>query len=123
VTSVDDLLDKFDHPQRAEIEALRQIILTAAPGISEGIKWNAPSFFYEDWFATFHGLHAKSTLMIILHRGAKVKAPPENAVADPAGLLHWLNWDRASVKFTDMADIDDKRTAFGDLIRQWIVWQ
>ncbi len=33
----------LEHPLKAEIEALRDIILRAHPGITELIKWNAPS--------------------------------------------------------------------------------
>jgi hypothetical protein len=42
--TVDDFLATLDHPRKRQIVALRQIILGADPRISEGIKWNAPSF-------------------------------------------------------------------------------
>jgi hypothetical protein len=67
---VDAFLKSIDHPFEKEILALRQIILGAAPGIGEGIKWNAPSFQTSEYFATFH-LRAKDCVQLILHLGAK----------------------------------------------------
>lgn len=118
---VEAFLAALDHPRRAEILALRRIILDADPSISEGIKWNAPSFRTSEWFATFH-LRAKEGVQVILHLGAKRRegANPRAAIADPESLLEWLAEDRASVKFRDMNDVDARRIALKSLIRQWI---
>jgi hypothetical protein len=118
---VDAFLAALDHPHRAEIVALRQIILGADPSIAEGIKWNAPSFRTTEWFATFH-LRAKAGVQIILHFGARVqdKSEARGSIADPTSMLAWLGPDRASVTFRDLADVEARRSAFADLIRQWI---
>lgn len=118
---VEAFLAALDHPRKAEILALRRIILDADPSITEGIKWNAPSFRTSEWFATFH-LRAKDGVRIILHLGAKRRedANPRAAVADPESLLEWLGDDRASVKFRDMGEVDARRIALKSLIRQWI---
>lgn len=108
-----------DHPRRAEIDALRAIILTADPVISEGVKWNAPSYLCREWFATFH-LRAKTGVQIILHRGAKKRPDDMADIADPEGLLTWLDGNRASVKFDTMADIARRTPAFTAILRQWI---
>jgi len=42
------------------------------------------------------------------------------AIADPESLLEWLAKDRASATFRDLNDIDARRSAFADVIRQWI---
>lgn len=119
--SVDVFLDALDHPFKAEILALRQIILAADARIAEGIKWNAPSFRTSEYFATFH-LRAKDGVQIILHLGAKVRdtAVTGITIEDPAALLEWLARDRAMVKFRDVQDIAGKRAAFTLLLRQWI---
>ncbi len=49
---VDAFMQKLDHLLKAEIEAARAIILGANPEISEGIKWNSPSFRVKEYFAT-----------------------------------------------------------------------
>jgi hypothetical protein len=119
MNAVDEFMAAFASPCKDEIEAVRKIILDAHPGITEGIKWNAPSFFYKDWFATFH-LRAKSGVQIILHRGAKVKTAPMATIADPSGLLEWLAADRATIKFRDAEDIEARREDLGSVIAAWI---
>lgn len=111
----------LEHEHKAEILALREIILGADAEIGEGIKWNAPSFRTTEWFATVN-LRAKKGVSVILHLGAKKREMPEAGltIADPAGLLQWLGADRAIVTFRDGEDITAKRTAFEELIRAWI---
>ena len=118
---VEAFLASLEHPFKQEIVAIRQIILGADPGITEGIKWNAPSFRTSEFFATFQ-LRAKDGVQLILHLGAKKRAESASgiAIADPAALLEWLAPDRASVKIRDLKDVDAKRAALADLIRRWI---
>jgi hypothetical protein len=118
--NVETFLASLDHPFKQEILALRQVILSADPSIAEGIKWNAPSFRTSEYFATVH-LRAKDGVQIILHLGAKKRdnAPAGVAIADPEALLEWLAKDRASATFRDLKDIDARRSAFVDIIRQW----
>lgn len=118
---VDAFLATTEHPHRAEIAALREIILGADPGIEDGIKWNAPSYRTADWFATTH-LRTKTGVQIILHFGAKKRAnfAPRTQIADPESLVQWLADDRGAVTFRDMDDVQAKRSAFAALIREWI---
>jgi len=117
---VDAFLAQLEHPQKSEIEKLRAILLGASPEIAEGIKWNAPSFRRQEWFATFH-LRPRDFVQLILHLGAKVKpGDARPALSDPQGLLEWLGKDRATVKFHGPADVEAKRQALADLIRQWV---
>jgi hypothetical protein len=119
--NVETFLASLDHPFKPEILALRQVILGADPSIAEGIKWNAPSFRTSEYFATMH-LRAKDGVQIILHLGAKTRdnSTAGVAIADPESLLEWLAKDRASATFRDLNDIDARRSAFADVIRQWI---
>ena len=118
--SVAAFLAALDHPLKAEILALRQIILDADKSIAEGIKWNTLSFRTTDYFATVH-LRAKDGVQVILHRGAKVRDNSSAVtIPDPASLLEWLARDRASVKFRDMKDIEARRAAFTRVVRAWI---
>lgn len=119
--AVDAFLSALEHPFKAEIGLLREILLGADPAIAEGIKWNAPSFRTGEYFATTH-LRGKGTLGLILHRGAKARELPAGglAIADPAGLLKWLGNDRAMIEFRNRAEIESARDALATLIRQWI---
>jgi hypothetical protein len=117
---VEAFLASLEHPFKREILALRQLILGVDQRITEGIKWNAPSFRTSEWFATFQ-LRAKDGVQIILHLGAKKRAEVERLqIADPASVLEWLGPDRASVKFRDLAHVDRTRSAFIEVIRQWV---
>ena len=118
---VDEFLRKLAHQLKPELQAVRRIILSADPGIREGIKWNAPSFHFKDYFATA-GLHSRDFVRLILHTGAKAKPSATKGVAidDPAGLLEWLAKDRCTAKFHDMKDVRAKEAALRSIVRQWI---
>jgi len=118
-TEVQAFFASLRHPSKRELLALRGIILGADPRIVEGIKWKVPSFRTSEFFATLH-LRAKDGVQVILHLGAKARGKSATDVADPASLLEWLAKDRAVAKFRDLSDIRAKRTAFANLLRQWI---
>jgi hypothetical protein len=119
--AVDAFLAQLVHPFKPEVQAIREAILRADPGIAEGIKWNAPSYRTHEYFATTN-LREKVGVGVVLHRGAKVRdagADPV-AVADPEGMLSWLAIDRAIVRFANLRDFRAKQDAFEALIRAWI---
>lgn len=121
--AVDAFMKGLDHPHKSAIEDLRRIILGAAPGIREGIKWNAPSFRTTEYFATTN-LREKAGIGLILHLGAKVKSLPAKgiAIADPAKLLKWLGKDRAMVVFHDAKDLADRKKPLAALIKAWVAY-
>ena len=122
IDDVDAFMQTLDYPLKAELEAVRAIILAADPGIAEGIKWNSPSFRTTEYFATFN-LRSNDAVQLILHFGAKVNDISAAGVAidDPNGLLTWLAKDRATIKFDDMKTITANGTALVKVVRQWIV--
>jgi hypothetical protein len=71
-TAVVQFLSKLDHPLKPVVDAIRSTILGADSHITEGIKWNAPSFYCNGWFATTN-VRGKDSVMVVFHRGAKVK--------------------------------------------------
>jgi hypothetical protein len=110
----------LEHPHQDVILALRQIILSADPAVTEGIKWNAPNFRTTDDFATFH-LRAKDGVQIVLHRGVKIRPGDKRLpIADPGGLLNWRDKDRAVLTFHSLAEVKARRAAFTRLLKQWI---
>lgn len=121
--SVDLFMKDLDHPKKKDVEAVRRIILGVSPRISEGIKWNAPSFRTTDYFATVNlrGKGGDARVWLILHFGAKVKDNVKTLkIADPKGLLKWLAKDRCLVTFADGKDVLAKRSALKAIIREWI---
>ena len=93
---VAEFMRAFEHPLKVEIEAVRALILAADAAIKEGIKWNAPSFYVQEYFATIHVKNTRA-VQVILHLGAKRKQATGVVIDDPNGLLEWLAQDRASV--------------------------
>ena len=96
---VDTLVAGSDHSLRDAIDAIdaiRSAILGDNPAISEGIKWNAPSYRTTESFATVN-MRGRNGIGLILHFGAKKSANCETgaAVCDAEGLLIWLAKDRA----------------------------
>jgi hypothetical protein len=119
--AVDAFMSKLEHPSKDLLQAIRETILDAAPGISEGVKWNAPSFRTHEYFATTN-LREKEGIGVILHLGAKVRkgGPVGVDVQDAAQLLKWHAPDRASIRFASASDFRAKKAAFATIVRRWI---
>ena len=115
-----------DHDMRTfcSIGAVRQTILAADRSITEGIKWNSPSFYKHGWFATVN-VRPKHGVLVVLHHGAKARSNADLGASlnDPDELLDWLGKDRATVAFTDDVDFKKKRSAFTKIIKQWAKYQ
>ncbi|HEY7167766.1 MAG TPA: DUF1801 domain-containing protein [Candidatus Binatia bacterium] len=108
------------HPLKSEVEALRQIILKADARISEGIKWNAPSFYCGDWFATFD-LRSMAWVQIVFHRGAKAKTPQDRPCLEEAeGIVKWITNDRCVARFVSGADVAAKTPALTRVVAGWV---
>ncbi len=118
--AVETFLTKLRHPLKAEITAVRRLILGADPAIGEGIKWNAPSFRTTEFFATVN-LRSLDRVQLILHLGAKAR-PDLKAfkLADPAGLMKWLGKDRALVTLGTGGEFAANQAAFAAIVREWI---
>ncbi len=121
-SAVDAFMVKLKHPLKAEIAAVRQVILGADPAIGEEIKWNAPSFRTTEFFATVN-LRATHDVQLIFHLGAKVRKPaPKIEIADPAGLVKWLGKgkDRCLVTVGAGKEFAANLKPFQELVREWI---
>ena len=117
---VDALMETLEHPDKQSIQALRSLVLSLDPRIREEIKWNAPSFFIDDHFATFK-LRPLSSIQLVLHTGAKVKENPKQfKVEDPHGLLKWADKDRCLLTVRSGEEITARRDAIAAILRSWI---
>lgn len=116
---VDAFLAALDHPLKADIAAVRKIVLGADKTIAEGVKWNSVSFRKSDWFATVN-LRSKDVIQLVLHTGAKVKDNPEFRIPDPSGLLLWLAKDRALATLGAGKTLKANRQAFEAILKAWV---
>jgi hypothetical protein len=119
--AVEAFVRDLDHPLKPVVEAMRRLVRGVDPSVGEGIKWNAPSFFTTDHFATFN-LRAGDRVRLIMHTGAKAKAAAKAglAVADPSGVLEWAAPDRAVISVRDLADLAAREAAIAGVLRAWV---
>jgi hypothetical protein len=109
--TVDEFMQHLEHPFKAEVQAVRSVILKADRRIQERIKWNAPSFYYLKDLAAFN-LRAKGFVQLVL-------LFPYGVPEDPDGLLEGEFKDRRWIKFYSVADVKKKSTALKNIVRQW----
>lgn len=108
---VNEFMSKFEHPFKAEIEAIRAIILKADSRITEGIKWNAPNFYYKGDMVVFTP-HIKDYIHMVFPNGI--------IIYDDTGLLEGDYIDRRMAHFYNMEDIQAKKAALEKVVRRWI---
>ncbi len=104
-------IETLDHPFKAEVQAVREIIKNVNPAITEQIKWNAPSFSYKGYMVTFN-LWAKQHVHLVFHIGAILN--------HESGLLEGTYPDRRMVYFSTMEEINTKKAALESIIREWV---
>ncbi len=117
--SVTAFLAALQHPRKAEIERIRELIFEADPHLSEQIKWNAPSYGHGDDRITFR-LQPGDKVDLIFHRGAKVQDNAGFSFADEDELVTWLSPDRGIISFGDSADVEAKAKPLRALIKRWL---
>ncbi len=116
-----EAVDAFiaDHPLEKEMLLVRVILLAAAKGVSEHIKWKAPSFCLDGEDRITFDLR-KGTVNLIFHRGVKVKDTKSFSFKDKSGLVKWLAPDRGVVVLGDAKDIKVKKAALALLAKDWL---
>lgn len=112
---VDVFLAQLEHPLKAEVEMIREIIKHVNKDITEQVKWNAPSFSYKGEYLVTFNLRAKDRVHLVFHNPkiAKVKSP----------LLEGDYPDRRMTYFSDENDIQAKRGALQKALRDLIELQ
>jgi uncharacterized protein YdhG (YjbR/CyaY superfamily) len=110
---VNEFMDKLDHPFKAEVQMIREIIKNVNKDITEQVKWKAPTFSYEGEYLVTFNLWEKQRIHLVFHNPmiSKVKSK----------LLEGDYDDRRMAYFTDQHDIQAKRKtlekALKDLIK------
>ena len=109
---VDAYMAKSDHPMNDVVEEIRKIIKGVDKNIMEEVKWNAPSFSYKDYIATFN-LRDHSQVHLIFH----AKHTPEVK----SELLEGSYPDgRRMTYFYSMKDVAEKKAELVRIIKELI---
>jgi len=109
---VKDWMSKLTAECRPALEAVRKIIKTAGPELTERIKWNAPSFYYKEDIVTFGPIRAKDQIILVFHHPSIVKIRSE--------LLQGDYKDRRLVYLNSMKEIKDARKELETIIKKSI---
>ncbi|TCD26399.1 DUF1801 domain-containing protein [Pedobacter psychrodurus] len=108
---VDEFMSKLEHPLKAELEAVRSIIVNANPKIEEDIKWGGPSFFYKEELATFNP-RIKNYVALIFHKGELI-----NVKSD---FLEQASKGKVYAKFYSMDQATANKELIEKMVNAWI---
>lgn len=99
---IDDIVAMHPDWRGQRLAQLRRVILAAAPGIEEAVKWKKPS--RPEGVAVW--MHAGNLCMAdVLKRAVRLTFPNGAALSDPSGVFN-TRLDSASVRAVDYAETD-----------------
>jgi hypothetical protein len=108
---VDAWFATYDNPQKALVQAVRDVVLEADDRVTETIKWQAPTFVYAGNIASFYP-RSKQHVSLMFHQGA--------SLPDPDGLLEGEGDTSRVAKFADADDLAAKAASLQGLVRAWV---
>ncbi len=108
---VDAYMRTLKHPLKKEIGYLRDVILGVHKGITEQVKWAAPSFSYKGYLVTFNP-RPLDHVHLVFHDAAALK--------NEGGILEGDYPDRRMAYFKDLKEIKAKEGALKKVIKEWI---
>jgi hypothetical protein len=117
--SVDAFLSTLQHSRRPEIESLRRMILAGVPGLTERIKWNAPSFGRGADDRITMRLQPGDRVQLVLHGGTAKRAPDGFAFEDPTGLIEWAATDRGVISI-EAGQLETIAPELTELLGRWV---
>ena len=108
-----------DHPLCPVILDLRKIL--GGLGLSEGIKWNAPSFARAGTDIITLNLARPDSIRVVFHRGAKAvdTRTGTRLLPDVTG-LRWATDQRADAAFTTPQDVAARAEWLAETAHRWI---
>ena len=107
---VNEWMDKVDTSFKPSINVVRKIIKTAAAKLNERIKWNAPSYYYNEDIVTFGPTKTKDKIILVFHHPNIVKIRSE--------LLQGNYKDRRLVYLNSMKEIKDAQKELERIIKE-----
>jgi uncharacterized protein YdhG (YjbR/CyaY superfamily) len=112
---VEEFMQRLEHPFKAEVEMVREIIKGVHPDIAEQIKWNAPSFSYKGESLVTFNLWEKKRIHLVFHNPmiAEVKSK----------LLEGEYDHRRMAYFADQNDIQAKKKSLEKALKDLIKLQ
>jgi len=121
---VNNYLERLVHPMKEVVLEIRTIILSKFPEISEQIKWNSLSFYYNGEMTPFNAKEYKRDLIVLnLNKKDYVLLifPTGSSINDTKQLLEGDYTDgRRMLKIKSTVDAKIKMEELYELIQSWI---
>lgn len=108
---VSEYMEKLEHPQKKEIEAVRIIIKNANSKIAERIKWAAPSYYYKEDLVTFNP-RAQDLVHLVFHH------PNIEKISSP--ILEGNYVSRRMTYLRNMAEIEANKAEIENILNQLV---
>jgi uncharacterized protein YdhG (YjbR/CyaY superfamily) len=101
---VNEFMEKLDHPFKAEVEMIREIVKTVNKDIAEQIKWNAPSFSYRGETLVTFNLWEKKSIHLVFHNSmiSKVKSKLLEGEYDHRRMAYFADQNEIQAKRKDL---------------------
>jgi len=112
---VNEFMAKLDHPFKAEVQMIREIIKNVDNDITEQIKWKAPSFSYKGEYLVTFNLWEKRKIHLVFHNPAISKVKSK--------LLEGDYEHRRMTYFSDENEIRAKKKALEKTLKDLIKLQ
>ena len=112
---VNEFMAKLDHPFKAEVQMIREIIKNVDNNITEQIKWKAPSFSYKGEYLVTFNLWEKGKIHLVFHNPAISKVKSK--------LLEGDYEHRRMTYFSDENEIRAKKKALEKTLKDLIKLQ
>jgi len=117
---VEGFLAASAHGRLDEVRRLRAALLDGIPGLTERIKWNAPSLGPDGTDRITFRLQPGDRVELVLHRGTSVRTMDGFTFDDVAGVIAWAAPDRGVIVVRDAADLAARTPAIVDTCRRWV---
>ncbi len=111
---VDAWFDAYDNPQKANVQRVRELVLSTDARITECIKWKSPTFVFAGNIASFNP-RSRKHVSLMFHTGARI--PGEFVGLEGGGDTSRY------MKFDDAEDVEAKADALQAVVRAWCAWK
>lgn len=121
--TVEGFLSSLDPSQRSQVDAVRDIIITAVPSLIENIKWNAINYVHKDVDRiTFSVVNKENKIKLVLHKGSQEKEDKKAApiMQDDTGLVFWISNIRGTILFEDLQHITENAENLTNVVKKWL---
>lgn len=121
--TVEEFLNDLEDAKRLQVDALREVIISANPQLVEHIKWNAPSYVLDgEDRITFNLMNKQGTVKLVLHMGATRKENKQGVpiMQDESGLVEWSSDIRGMITFVSIEDVQSNVVALKRVIKDWL---